>query len=186
VIWPCSVCSGAIHIGVPIIPIVCPRVADSATSLAMPKSSTFTSVRASAPARFVFARKMFSGLRSRWTMPAACAAATAWHTCSSTSRASPGASAPARSMRVNRSSPSSSSMTMYGVSPSMPALWISTTWSLAIREPTLASSSKRWRAPASFAMSGLMSFSARALPVLCCSTTYTAPIPPSASGRTTR
>ena len=48
-----------------------------ASALEMPKSSTLIS-RAPPTVR---ARNRFSGLRSRWTMPAACASATASHAC---------------------------------------------------------------------------------------------------------
>jgi hypothetical protein len=70
---PSSVCSGAIHIGDPTALVAV--VFASAAIFAMPKSSTFSTDVA--PVRFASARKMFSGLRSRCTMPAACAAPTA-------------------------------------------------------------------------------------------------------------
>ncbi len=44
----------------------------------MPKSSSFTRSEPS----LRFARKRFAGLRSRWTIPAACASARPSHACS--------------------------------------------------------------------------------------------------------
>ena len=53
--------------------IVVVGAASSSTSFATPKSSTFTSPRA--------VTKMLAGLRSRWTMPRACAASSASASC---------------------------------------------------------------------------------------------------------
>ena len=133
----------------------------------MPKSSTFT-VKRPAPARRDRARNTFSGLRSRCTTPAACAAAIAWQSCSNTSRTSSCDSGPFVSTRARRSSPSSSSITRYGrpLSASMPAASTSTTCSLAMRAPTRASCSKRRWSDASATISRCITLSARGLPVL--------------------
>ena len=71
-------CSGAMYCSVPamapsleigclVVPFACAAVS-SGRGFAMPKSSSF------AP---LFVRMTFEGLRSRWTMPAECAAASA-------------------------------------------------------------------------------------------------------------
>ncbi len=60
--WPGPVCSGAIQMGVPIVPVFCEMTSE--VTLAMPKSRTFT-VKGTSPAVRGKATKMFSGLRSR-------------------------------------------------------------------------------------------------------------------------
>ena len=60
-------------------------------------------------------RKRLSGLRSRWTMPAAWAAASALAVCAAMRRASATGSRPRSRRRAARFSPSSSSITMYEV-----------------------------------------------------------------------
>ncbi len=109
---PVSVCSGAIHSGVPIAAVCC-WVATSATSLAMPKSSTFT-VKGT-PSRRGTQRKMFSGLRSRWMTPTLCAAESAWHSCENTSRTSHAARPPRRPTNEAIVSPLRSSIASHGV-----------------------------------------------------------------------
>ena len=103
-----SVCSGAMKSGVPRgwVPVFC-RL--SSTSLAMPKSRILA-VKGTSRRREV-ARKMFSGLRSRWTMPWPCACSRAWPTCESTSATSPSGRGPRRAEASASSSPRSSSMT---------------------------------------------------------------------------
>ena len=72
-------CSGDMYIGEPSTSVVCvsaPSVGSPAPVIfEMPKSSTLMMRRLSDR----FARKRFDGLRSRWTMPSACASAMASH-----------------------------------------------------------------------------------------------------------
>jgi hypothetical protein len=123
-----SLCSGAIHIGVP-AGIVVPAPRASSMTFAMPKSSSFTD---QAPSRrFVRARKTFSGLRSRCTSgsSAVCAAPRPWQSSDTILRTSSNGSAPARSIACASVSPSSSSITSHGlpVSASTPAARTCTT-----------------------------------------------------------
>ena len=76
----------------------------------IPKSRTLT--RASRPG--AGRRKRFAGLRSRWTMPSACASASASHAWSTKSTASLEGQRAAPPGRSPRSSPSRYSITMYG------------------------------------------------------------------------
>ena len=123
--------------------------AGSAPSLAsvsfeIPKSSSFT--HGAPSARRVTNR--FEGLRSRWTMPAACTSASASHACSAISHASSTASGPPfRS--ASRSAPSRCSITRNGV-PSfiVPTSLTRATWSLFTRAATRASRRKRSTASA--------------------------------------
>ena len=72
------------------------------------------------------------------------------------------------------------------VDSSMPASSTRTMWSLAMREPTRASSRKRSRSRGFAAKLAWSTFSATRRPVVPCSTSYTAPMPPSPSVRMTR
>jgi hypothetical protein len=81
------------------------------TSWAMPKSRIFT--------RPSVVRKMFSGLRSRWMIPFACAAARPSAMPAPISAALRHAIGPAL-MRLRSVSPSSSSVTLYAAPPSEP------------------------------------------------------------------
>ncbi len=182
---PASACSGAIHRGVPTAAVSCCAARASATSLAIPKSRTFTTRLRSRWC--VVAMKTFSGFRSRWTTPARWAAPSACPICPRMGRASAVGSAPRSRRYVARSRPSRSSIAIHGVSvaASMPAERTSTMCSLSIREATRASCSKRSRVLGSRVNSLFRSLSARCLPVDACSATYTEPIPPSASRRTT-
>jgi hypothetical protein len=85
-------------------------------------------------------------------------------------------------------SPSRSSITIHGVpvASSTPAPSTSTTLSLSMRVEIFASARKRARRSASRTSPGSITFIARCLPVESCSTTYTAPMPPCARGRTMR
>jgi hypothetical protein len=81
---------------------------NSPASLAMPKS---TSLIVSGGSGWT---KMFSGLRSRWTIPFECAASSASASERVSRAAETGASAPRRAIVAASVSPVSSSMTMYG------------------------------------------------------------------------
>jgi hypothetical protein len=74
-------CSGLMYGGVPRTMPACVSFCSFAAAFsslfAMPKSSTFT--KSSSPARLV--RKMFAGLRSRWTTPFSCASCSDPQTC---------------------------------------------------------------------------------------------------------
>jgi hypothetical protein len=72
------------------------------------------------------------------------------------------------------------------VSSSTPAASTSTTCALSIFAPTRASCSKRARNFSSPSMRALMSLSARSRPVESWVATYTAPMPPTRSGRSIR
>ena len=106
-------CSGLMYAGVPrTTSLACdPRRRHSrgrrrrigGCGLARPKSSTLTT-----PSRRIL---MFDGLRSRWTIPASCAAPIASAICPATATASAVGIAPCL-MRSDRSSPSTSSITM--------------------------------------------------------------------------
>ncbi len=70
-------CSGDMYTGEPMMAwvLVTARSAVGPDILEMPKSSTLMEGVPSGP----LVRKRFSGLRSRWTMPAPCASASASH-----------------------------------------------------------------------------------------------------------
>ena len=85
------------------------RACSSSVVLAMPKSSTLT--KSAVPSRTV--RKMFSGLRSRWMMPAACAAESARQIWVAMRSARATSSAPSRSITEPSSTPSRYSITKY-------------------------------------------------------------------------
>ena len=93
----------------------CP-IADSAASLAIPKSRTL----GSSPC-FVRCRNTFDGLMSRWTTPAACAAASAAHTGTTISAQRTGWSGPRSSSSFSSECPSSSSITRYATPPGLTA-----------------------------------------------------------------
>ncbi len=105
-----SVCSGDMYSGVPmstpmpVLPAFSPSV-----NFEMPKSMSLTSRRPGSGS----CKKMFSGLRSRWTMPLACAAASPISACRTIITTTPGSTRPARfTMKSAKSEPSSISMTM--------------------------------------------------------------------------
>jgi hypothetical protein len=97
-----------------------PGGAPSPRSLARPKSRIFTKPS------FVTIR--FSGLRSRWTMPAACALASPSAACAAMSNSRrAGSGRPSCDNSRSRSvCPSTSSMTMYGRPEVSPISWIVT------------------------------------------------------------
>ncbi len=167
---PASDCSGAIQRGVPTGLVWSASPCDSCTSLATPKSRIFT-VKAS-PCRRELAMKMFCGLRSRCTRPCLCASPSAWQAWRKISIVSEGARNFLRWMRFASSSPSSSSIASQGmpVSSSTPAETTSTTWSLRIFAPTLASCAKRARLSSLCTNCGCITLSARSRPVEICST----------------
>ncbi len=106
-------CSGDMYPGEPMRDPSAVRLCAStpvAGAFEMPKSSTFTSTESSM--RRV--AKRFAGLRSRCTMPSACASATAshaWRTRPATAGTGIG---PSRRRTSERSMPTRYSMTMYG------------------------------------------------------------------------
>ncbi len=165
---PRSACSGDIQRGEPMACVCDALVAPSCTSLAMPKSSSLTVN--SIPSRRGTARKMFSGLRSRWTRPMRWAAARAWQSCRNTSRTWVGLRWPRSASTVLRSCPLRSSMAIHGVllSSSMPAATISTMWSLSMLAPARASWMKRSRARSSASYCACITLRARRLPVESC------------------
>ena len=69
-------CSGAMYCGVPISAASWVSTVFAPRILEMPKSRILTTSRVSPPSS-VGQRKMLSGLRSRWTTPSRCAAASA-------------------------------------------------------------------------------------------------------------
>ncbi len=105
-------CSGDMYVGVPITAPVVVWLTASALplSLAMPKSSSL--VRAPVGISGSGTRKMLSGLRSRWTMPWACTAASELHTLRTIHAASPSPMRPWRRMYCDSGSPSRNSITM--------------------------------------------------------------------------
>ena len=80
----------------------------------MPKSSTFTSGPPAGPR----VTKRFASLMSRWTMPSACASASASHACMTYSAASLAGMEWRCFASAARSQPSRYSITMYGSPPS--------------------------------------------------------------------
>ena len=106
-------------VGVPMIAdvLVFTLLSPSPVSLAMPKSRILArSPPATSTSR---TRKMFSGLRSRWTMPRACADCSDDATCRRIRTASNGGSRPKRRSRPSRVSPSRYSITMNA----LPSVW---------------------------------------------------------------
>ena len=108
-----AACSGDMYSGVPIaMPGLVSRrsrAASASVVFAMPKSSTLTT--SAAPSRVI--RKTFSGFRSRWTMPCACAAASARQIWLAIRSARAVSTAPSRSMMFPSSTPSRYSITKY-------------------------------------------------------------------------
>ena len=83
----------------------------SASARAIPKSVSFTS-----PCGVTI---MLDGLTSRWTIPAACAAASASAACRTSGAASSGVRAPSRAISPLSVTPSTYSMTSQVSSPSV-------------------------------------------------------------------
>ena len=138
-----AACSGAMYSGVPIATfgLVSFGCAISISICrAMPKSSTFT--KSAWPVRA--ARKMFSGLRSRWITFTACAASRARQSCTAmfTARSTPRARS--RWITSARSQPSRYSMTKYTAPVAVvPESVTSTMLGWPIREAARASRRKR-------------------------------------------
>src|SRR6266545_2499713 len=114
-VLPNANCSGDMYEGEPsamLLPVrpavwvLNPRV----VTFEIPKSSTFTAKSPSA--RRI--TKRLAGLRSRWTIPRACASAMASHVCSMNSTACPRGSGPRERSHSATSSPSRYSITIYG------------------------------------------------------------------------
>ena len=80
-------------------------------SLATPKSVSRAGCEPPGPSGPCMSSRMFSGLTSRWTTPAACAAARPSATSATIATAASGASRRSRSRRVRRSVPRTRSMT---------------------------------------------------------------------------
>jgi hypothetical protein len=110
-------CSGDMYAGVPMIAPAWVRAEASVVrSLAIPKSRIFT--RSPPMTSASGTRNTFSGLRSRWTMPLACAAASVVAIWRARRRASRIGSGP-RASRVSSDSPCRNSMTR----KALPSLW---------------------------------------------------------------
>ncbi len=176
-------CSGDMYIGEPTTLVVRvtaePRGSTNAALAALtfeiPKSMTLTIREPSARS----ARKRFSGLMSRWTMPAACASAIASQASRTKETASSAGKAPFASMMSARSRPESRSRTRYGVPSGSDSTSITrATCSLSICATARPSRSKRARVSSSAAASGKRNLSATG----CWSFTWmaprTMPIPP--------
>ena len=106
------ICSGDMYAGVPSSDCVCVRrMSVPIDDFEIPKSSTLISAVPSG--RHVTNR--FAGLTSRWTMPIACASASASQVWSTSSTAHGTGSRPRSTSSAPRSWPSRNSMTMYGM-----------------------------------------------------------------------
>ena len=104
-----AACSGAMYSGVPMItlaPVRPPPV--SSVNFEIPKSISLTSMRPGSGS----CRNTFSGLRSRWMMPAACAAPSPISASRMINTASCGSIRPWLSSRSAKLCPRSISMTM--------------------------------------------------------------------------
>jgi len=127
----------------------------------MPKSMSFGTV-----APLVWARKMFSGFTSRWTMPWRCAAARPSTTGPSSARASGHGSGARASSSARSSRPSSSSCTMYQPPSGLwPASSTSTMFGCVTRVAARASRRKRSGAVSTLAARGSIALSATRRPV---------------------
>ena len=113
---------------------------------AMPKSRTFTWPPDST---------MLAGLMSRCTSPAACAASRASHTAAAIAAPSAAGSGPTWSKTSRRVRPAASSITMYGVPPSIPQSKTVTMRGWFSLATCRASRSNRARKPGSEAYCGL-------------------------------
>ena len=91
-------------VGVPMIRVALVRRGAS-TSRAMPKSDSLARGAPPGPGEEAWSSRMFSGLTSRWTMPAACATARPSATSAAMETAACGVSGPSRSSRERRSEP---------------------------------------------------------------------------------
>ena len=100
------------YVGVPITaPVFVAACAEPmSVSFAMPKSSSL--IRSPFGMSGSGTRKMLSGLRSRWTMPLSCAAASALHTPRRSAAASPSGIGPRVLIRRASVTPSRNSITM--------------------------------------------------------------------------
>ena len=170
-----AACSGLMYVGVPSDAPVRVSGAASLRSLATPKSSTFATNGAPGSSH----RNRLGGLMSRWTIPIACARSSAWATCVTSRATSGGVIVPSRDRRAPRSSPSSSSMTMYGPSSSeMPVSNTCTTCGLLTLAPAEASCAKRLRSEGLATMLSAMSLMTTSFWRLLCRASQTVPIPP--------
>ncbi len=132
-------------------------------------------------------RNRFAGLRSRWTMPFACASAIASQAWSRYSAASASGSAPLFSMTDARSEPVRCSMTMYGApESSLPWSWTFITCLLWSCAAACASRSNRSTAPFTATARGCITLIAKRLPSVTCRAATTIPIPPAPSTFSTR
>ena len=157
--------------------------AAGSSTFEMPKSSSLTKSCSSASPT----RKMLSGLRSRWMMLLACAAPTARSVCRMIRSARGSAIGPVRSIASASDCPTSSSITT-NIRPSgaVPMSLMSMMCGLPIRLAASASRLNREVASASSAYFSSISLIATRLPSSTCSASYTTPMPPRPSWRTTR
>ncbi len=164
------------------VPSVMPvRVVDRASSadnMAMPKSPSFGTPSA--------VSRMFAGLISRWTTPAAWAVSSASSTAATHSHASRGGMGPYDSRRSARLPPSTSSITMNARPSSMPTSCTVTMLRWARRAMVRASASNRARMRARASSAGSRSLIARFTSSRASHASCTVAIPPAPSRRRRR
>jgi hypothetical protein len=148
-----------------------------------PKSSTLGMTVPSGS----FARKMLSGLMSRWTTPTRWAFASALATCTTMPTRACGVIGPFSVRCLPRSWPSSSSMTMYGAPDSVvPESKTCTTCGLFTCAATMASRANRASTSARPSSPLAMSLTTTRVSSTRCSASHTVPIPPCPIVRTRR
>jgi len=158
----------------------CPRAAES--TFAIPKSSTLTTSPPDEPVTII----TFSGLMSRCTTPAACAAPSASSTCRAIPRARVGESGPSLTM-LRRLRPSTNSRTRKNdPSGSRPKSLAAHTDGCWIFPAAIASRSNRATSSFDAIARGSRTFSANRFRIITCSARNTAPIAPAPSRRMTR
>ncbi|HET9372386.1 MAG TPA: hypothetical protein VFO19_19120 [Vicinamibacterales bacterium] len=122
---PQRLCSGDMYAAVPrITPGVVAEAVMVGESTILWKSDDFGSAALANPKSSTFAvpsdlTLMLAGFRSRWTMPASCAVSRATATCLAIASAWEIGSGP-RAISSAKSSPGTSSITRYDVSPDVP------------------------------------------------------------------
>jgi hypothetical protein len=126
----------------------------------------------------------FCGLRSRWMMPAACAAATPAVISRSSARAAEMGSGPRRRTRAWRVSPSIYSIEMRSSGPSSPRSWMRITFGwVTLRAAFTSRRSRSTSSSGSAASTDEIVFSATRSQSLASRARYTAPMPPRPSSR---
>ena len=157
-----------------------PRVVETEVvmkGLATPKSRTF-GIGPDSPST----RKMFSGLRSRWTSRMRCATSTAMQTPAMIERAVATDGLGVTSISCRSVRPTSRSITRNGCRPSMmPKSCTVTTFGCINRAASLASWKKRLTAPAAAVSSSRTTLTATRRSSAVSKASYTVPMPPVAS-----